>query len=480
MRAFGLGPLSEKLAKADPSGAVQLPPLPVWPDEPVAFKAAVKQYVADALAAGEAEVRAKWKEFGKDFDAALARAKAQPQVEPDPAALIASLNIAPEKKQALQKQYEAFMAKMDAVQAQAAEISKKAEEMRAQKPPETPIPEEGLPRGPRAVLDRDALLSRQGAGEPAAWSSLLGLDLSGADLHGIDLSNSILRGCILRGANLQGANFTGCLLEDCDLDEAKLAKARFERARLTGGKAMKAQMAGADFSQARLTKAVFTQADLAASIWTQAQATECDFEKAALNQAQGLEASFKSCRFAAADATESRFPKALFDDCAMQGAKLDGAALDGATLMACQAGGARFDGAHMPGLRTLKGTSLRDANFNRAQLDRAVLQDTDLGHATLRETHMDRGFLKNCDLSGTDAWHLVARTCDFTGSRIVQASWRGANLMRARLRQVVLQDVDLTGANLHAADTRTATAQGVKLEQALLTRCRLLEDYARE
>jgi uncharacterized protein YjbI with pentapeptide repeats len=43
-----------------------------------------------------------------------------------------------------------------------------------------------------------------------------------------------------------------------------------------------------------------------------------------------------------------------------------------------------------------------------------------------------------------------------------------------------LQDVDLTGANLHAADTRTATAQGVKLEQALLTRCRLLEDYARE
>ncbi|WP_427184024.1 DUF2169 domain-containing protein [Bordetella bronchialis] len=479
MRAFGKGPLSAKLAKADPQGVAPLPPPPVWPKDPVAFKAAVQKYVADALAAGEAEVRAKWKEFGGDFDAALARAKAQPQVEPDPAAVLAGLKISPEKKQALLKQYEAFQAKIAGVQAQAAEISKKAEALRAQEPPPLPVPEEGMPAGPRALLDRETLLARQDAGESAAWSSLLGLDLSTADLHGMDLSNSVLRGCILRGADLQGANLTGCLIEDCDLDGAQLTKARLERVQWRGGKAVQAQLAGADFTLARLDKAVFTRADLSGSTWTHAQATGCDFEKAVLRQAQGREPRFKACRFAAVDATESRFPKALFDACILQDATLDGAALDGATLTACQAGGARFDGARMAGLRTLKGTSLRQANLNRAQLDRAVLQDTDLGQATLRETRMDRGFLKNCDLSGTDAWHLVARTCDFTGSRIVQASWRGANLMQARLRQVLLQDVDLTGANLHAADTRTATAQGVKLEQALLTRCRLLEDYAR-
>jgi uncharacterized protein YjbI with pentapeptide repeats len=479
-RAFGFGPLSAKLAKADPAGVSPLPPPPVWPKEPAAFKAAVKQYVAEALAAGEAETRAKWKEFGVDYDAAVARSKAQPPIEQDPADLIASLPVSPEKKQALIKQFEAFQVKIAGVQAQAAEISKKAADLRERKPVDTPIPEEGLPRGPRAALDRDGLLARHADGASASWSELTGLDLSGLDLHGLDLSNSILRDCALRGADLQGVDFTGCLLEKCDLTDAKAAKARFVRAQLTGSQAVKAGMQGADFSQARLDKTVFTQADLAASVWTQAQAKECDFEKAGLRQAQGREARFKSCRFAAADAAESRFHKALFDQCMLEGATLDSAELDGATLMACQAGGARFDGAHMPGLRTLKGTSLRDANFNRAQLDRAVMQDTDLGHASLRETHLDRGFIKNCDLSGTDAWHLVARTCDFTGSRIVQASWRGANLMKARLRQVVLQDVDLTGANLHAADTRTATAQGIKLEQALLTRCRLLEDYARE
>ena len=122
---------------------------------------------------------------------------------------------------------------------------------------------------------------------------------------------------------------------------------------------------------------------------------------------------------------------------------------------------------------------MRQADLSLTNLDRAALQDTDLANASLREAHMDGGFIKNCDLSGTDAWHLVARACDFNGSRIQQASWRGANLMKAKLREVVLQDVDLTGSNLHAADTRTTKAQGVKLEQALLTRCRLLDDYVR-
>jgi uncharacterized protein YjbI with pentapeptide repeats len=480
-RAFGFGPLSDKLAKADPSGVAPLPPMPVWPNEPLAFKAAVAQYVADAQSAGLAEVRAKYKEFGGDFDAAMARAKAKPPVDVSPSQLLESLNIAPEKKQALLKQYQEFESKIAGVQAKAAEISKKADALREQKPPpDIPIPEEGMPRGPRQVLDRQGLIARHAAGESARWTSLTGQDLSGLDLHGMDLRDAILSKCLLRGADLQGANLTGCALEECDLDGARLAKTRFERTQWKDCRAVKASLAGADFSLARLEKTAFTQADLNASIWTQAQAKGCDFDKAILRQAEGREARYTSCRFAAVDATESRFPKALFDQCSLEGTLLEGAALERATLVACAAGGARFDGAQLTGFRTLKGTSLRDANFNKAQLDRAVLQDTDLGHASLREAHMDRGFLKNCDLSGTDAWHLVARTCDFTGSRIVQASWRGANLMKARLRQVVLQDVDLTGANLHAADTRTATAQGIKLEQALLTRCRLLEDYARE
>jgi uncharacterized protein YjbI with pentapeptide repeats len=482
MQAYGFTPLSTRLAQAGAAPAGSAAPSPVWPTDPIAFKAAVQRHVAEALAAAEAEVRAEWKKYGSDYDAALVRAKAQPPMSQDPADLIANLNLAPEKKADLMKRYQAFQAKMAGVEAKAAEISRQAEQLRAQgqEPAPRPLPDGSLPPGPRAPLDRDALLARHAAGTSAAWCELQGLDLSGADLSGLDLSRSVLRACVLRGANLEAANFTECQLEDCDFSGARLGKARFVRARLAGCQAAKAAMPAADFSEARVEKTVFAQADLAGSRWTAAQAKACDFEQAVLRQAQAVEARFKDCRFAGADAVQAGFNRAMFDKCTLQGANLDGAVLQGATLMSCQAAGARFEGARMARLRTLKGTDLRQANLNRADLDKAVLQDTDLSRAHLRETHLDRGFIKNCDLSGTDAWHLVARDCQFTGGRIEQASWRGANLMKARMNEVVLHDVDLTGANLHAADTRTATVQGLRLEQALLTRCRLLEDYARE
>lgn len=480
MQRYGLGSLQAKMAQSDAPPNTLALPTPEWPKEPTAFKAAVRQYVADALAAGEAETREQWRAHGLDYDAALARSRARPPVVLDPADAVAKMKLPPDAKAALMERYQAFQIKMDALQLNAKKISKQAEALQAQEPPPLPLPDEAMPRGPRTVLDREALLDRHARHASAQWCELQGLDLSGVDLAGLDLSSSLLRGCVLRGANLEGVDFTDCQLEDCDLGDAQLSRARFPRALLKGCQAAGAKLPGADFTQARMEKCVFTQADLSTTRWATAQAKECDFDKAVLRQAQGQDARFTACRFAAIDAASSRFPKAMFSKCVLEDATLDGADLQGATLMTCQAAGSRYDGASMAQLRTLKGTDLSRANLNRALLDKASLQDTNLGKATLRETRMDRGFLKNCDLSGTDAWHLVARVCDFTGSRITQASWRGANLMQARLRQVVLQDVDLTGANLHAADTRTATAQGVQLDQALLTRCRLLEDYGRE
>ena len=480
MQAHGFGSLSAKLRQAATQPAPAAPILPVWPTDPAGFKAAISDYVSAALAAGEDEARAKCKEYGVDFDEAVARSRARPPVSDDPAAVIASLQLPAERKAALLAQYRVFATKMDGVRAQAAEITSKAAAMRAQQPKPRPLPDGTLPPGPRTPLDRDTLLSRHGAGTAASWCELVGLDLSGVDLAGIDLNGSILRACIFRGANLEGADFTQCQFEDCDLSNARLAGARFTRARLTGCVATAAVLSRADFSEARLADTRFVQADLQASTWTLAQASACDFTRASLQGIQAGEARFKQCLFTGADAARSHFTKTMFDKCVLQGTTLDGALLQGATLMTCEAQGARFEAARMAGFRTLQGTDMSQANLNRADLDRAVLQDTSLGHAAMREAHMDRGFIKNCDFTGTDAWHLVARDCQFSGGRITQASWRGANLMRARLNEVVLQDVDLTGANLHAADTRTSHAQGIRLEQALLTRCRLLEDYARE
>lgn len=478
-RRYGLEPISQRLAKAPPPSTAAAPE-PVWPKEPAAFSAAVHEHIAKALAAGEAEARAQLKSYGFDYDAAVARAAARPPVTLDPVQAISALNIDPVKKAVMLKQLEAWQAKMDAVQLKAAELSRQAEAMRAQAPPAPPSPGEATPRGPRAILDRESLLERQASGNTAGWCELTDLDLSGLDLSGLGLDSSILRRCNLRGANLAGADFTDCQLEDCEADGAQLGGARFVRAQLKNCQAEGAALPRADFSQARLEKTRFGRADMSASSWEAAQLKDCDLGGARLTRAQGHEARFTGCGFSAATADECQFSKAMFEKCVLEDAVLSGANLEGATLLTCRAAGMHLDGARLAGLRTLKGTDLQRARLDGSQAERACLQDTNLGRASLREARLDRGLLKNCDLSGTDAWHLVARSCDFTGSRIVQASWRGANLMKASLRQVVLQDVDLTGANMHAADTRTATAQGVELEQALLTRCRLLEDYASE
>src|SRR3546814_3249382 len=66
------------------------------------------------------------------------------------------------------------------------------------------------------------------------------------------------------------------------------------------------------------------------------------------------------------------------------------------------------------------------ANMQGANLEDASLQDSCLLRANLREACLDRAFIKACDLTGTDALLMQARAADFTDSRIVQASWRGA------------------------------------------------------
>ena len=481
MKALGRPPVSGRFANAGMQAAEDADPVPMaWPQEPVAFAQAVRAYVKAELEAGEAEARATMKRYGLDADAMLARSQANPasQID-DPAQLFASLPVTPEKRQALLKEYQAFMAQMDALEARAADIQRQADAMQAEPAPPPGI-DEPLPAGARTPLDRETLLARHAAGQSCAWALLQDLDLSGVALRGVDLSHALLQRCVLRQADLERSNFLEAELQQCDLAEARLEQARFSRAMLTGCTLDGAAAPGADFSQARLEKNSLAKARLSKTQWRNAQVAQSGFEQASMPDAQGDRAQFKSCRLPGVNAARAQFQWATFDQCDLAAAVFDEAMLAKATLIASQAGGATFAGARMPGLRILKGTDLSGARLDRAQMDGASLQDSCLAQATLREARLDRGLLKNCDLTGSDAWHLVARAANFVGSRVARASWRGANLMQSRWGEAVLEDVDMTGVNLHAADTRRVSAQGVQLAQALLTRCRLLQDYARD
>ncbi|CAM3696800.1 DUF2169 domain-containing protein [Bordetella tumulicola] len=475
--------LSSRLAQAEASAADDAPLAPAtWPREPAAFALAVRNYVKAQLAAGEAHARATLKQYGQDFDEIVARSQTHsPNQVDDPAAILASLPLTPEKKQAVLQEYQAFQSKMSALEAKAADLRQRAEAVRsANAPPAPPTINEPLPSGARTLLDRETLLARHAVGQSCAWALLQDLDLTGVSLRGVDLSRALMQRCILRNADLENANFQETELQQCDFVGARLDQSRFSRAQLTECMMDGASASGADFTQARLKAVSLANAGLTKTQWRHAQVEQCGFDHAFMQGAQAERATFKACRLSGVNAARAQLQWVIFNQCELTNAVFDEAILAKTTLFASQAAGASFVNARMPGLRTQKGADLSRARLDRAQMDGASLQDSCFVDASLRETRLDRGLIKNCDLSGSDAWHLVARGTNFVGSRVAQASWRGANLMKSRWSEAVLEDVDMTGVNLHAADTRRVQAQGVQLEQALLTRCRLIEDYARD
>jgi uncharacterized protein YjbI with pentapeptide repeats len=487
------GPYWQALGMKDMAG--KIPPFampaaraaasPLSPVTAATLKAQVKKSIDET----QADVRTHLSRHGIDLDAVLARSRQHVPPSMDSLAMLATLPLSPGKKAALQTKIQAFTGQMQAVEKQAAAIRatapsppppKKKAEAAAEEAPaaDAAHPAGALPDGPRLRLTREELAARHRAGLPANWIELDGEDLSGLDLSGIDLSRSRLHACVLQGITLNGARLTEVQLEGCDLGQAQLKQTHWQRALLTNCNLRASQLDGADFSQARLKHCQFDRSRLTASSWREASIDKSSFEHANLERIQASHARFVACRLDSVNAAEGVFDRTRFDQCTLASACFDRTSLESACLTACQAVAAQFIGARLRGLRTLAGTDLQQAHLEGADMTRASLQNTNLGQASLRETCLDKAFIKECDFSATDAWHLVARHADFTGSRIANASWRGANLMQSRFARATLENVDLSGANLHGASTRTAIAQGIVLHQALLTRCRLVEEHA--
>lgn len=332
--------------------------------------------------------------------------------------------------------------------------------------------------GPRLVLDREALLARHARAEPLTDLALDGLDLHGLDFSRADFSRSRLSGCNLEGATLQGCRFIGTQFVQATLDGAQLAEADFSRAILDTCGLRQMQAPRAVWSDARLVSCDASGAMLEASVLDRLQAGDSRFVGARLSQSRGAKASWAACDFTNAVFDDIAFTRSLFDGCVFDATRFVRARLDTANFAATRGIRPDFTDAVLHGLRLDTACSLHEANFSRADMRDASLQDSTLVSACLNEAVLERALVRHCDLSGSDGWRLRARNAQFHDSRLMRISWRAANLMECSFAQSVLTDADLSGANLHAADTRTAQVSRVQVQGALLTRCRLLEEHA--
>lgn len=272
------------------------------------------------------------------------------------------------------------------------------------------------------------------------------------DMRGLTLENEDFR-----GAELSHADFAGAVLVGCDFTGAQLPNASFVEARIESCDFTDAKMAGVSLQDMDARDTVFANAD-----WRGAQAQRM---------------SLASCDLNGIDATAADFTLAQLDQCTLDNACLVQATLTTTTLSTVRAISADFSDVQAEGLRIDSGTTLEKASFQRAALPRCSFQKSAFPNSVWDDADVSHGMFLACDLTGMRAQRLQARATVFKDSLIRDADWQQANLMEASFDYAVLERVDASGSNLHGIQTRTASIRSMRVDGALLSASRLLQEH---
>lgn len=453
------------------------------PFDPAAHKATLQAKLADSKAAAMQQFEQAARNMGMDPQAMLAQAEAhRASVQPvDPVAAVDRLDLPPKEKAELHNRVATQLAKFEADKATlTTKLAEQSAQIAAARPKLPGLP--GLPKlptpTPRVVWTRELLEARHKAEEKLDGEHFIDLDLSGIDLSDGVLQNCIFENCQFKGANLATGLFSRGRFSNCDFTQADLQQSLLD--------------------SSTFKTCIFTQAKLGKASLNAVHAEKCPFDKADLTQVQAARAQFVDSTFAGATLPHGDFTGARWQRCDLTGVNLQDASLAKAQLHACQLDNADISRAALPASswsqvtgaavilsdanlqnwRIDQGCRLPGLNLNNANLTKASLQFAGLENATLRGANLNKALFSRCDLSHADGYHANASSADFTGSNLSHSSWLGANFLEARLRKVSLSNADLRGSNLHGLNSEGAHGNAVRLDDALMTRCRLNEDLA--
>ena len=334
-----------------------------------------------------------------------------------------------------------------------------------------------------ADLSNADLSSARLSGADLSNANLRGTDLSWADLSdfnslglpaailsGIDLSNADLSNADLSGADLTTvANLRGATMHNTDFYRANLASVN-----LSGEDLYHADFPGADLSNANLSGADLSWADLsdygdlAATILTGTDLSNTDLSNADLSGADLT--TVANLRGATMHNTD--FYRANLASVNLSGGDLYHADFPGADLSNANLSGANLSWADLSdygdllAATILTGTDLSNTDLSNADLSGADLTTVaNLRGATMHNTDFYRANLASVNLSGEDLYHA-----DFPGADLSNTNLSGADLSWADLSDygdlaaAILSGTDLSNAYLQSADLG-----GVDLSTANLT-----------
>lgn len=431
----------------------------------------IEAQLARDRAQGMAYARDAISRVGLDVEETLALAS-QPTPKVDLINLVAQLDLPPAQKADIIQQVAAGAAR---AQANETLITQKIDALNQALAADrikfgpVPIPAE------YCDLTRERLQALHTAGRSLKELRIKSLDLSGIDLSKADLNNTLFENCQLNGARLVDADMSQCQFIDCDLSAADMSNARLENALLQRVLFKHALLKGTNLQGIRAQSCDFSTADCSASNVQQAHINECSFSRASLNDADLSKLNLNKCDLNGAVLTDSNLHKAKFYDCTLDATDMRRSNLSKADFAKVVGRNLDLRECNLQNLRLAAHCVLPGVRLDDADLTDASVQDADLNHASLRGARLNDALLTRCDLSDSDGVELVAQGVYLSGCDLSRADWSGANLLNGRLRKVCLEQTDLSGSNLHGLASDAVHGSGVRLEQALMTRCRLKE-----
>lgn len=382
---------------------------------------------------------------------------------------------APEKAQAIKKQLEDSIKKIESAKIQLKDAPAK---IKATYRMGAEWPERGSPlqSTEQRLKLRQEVLSAIALKQPLPTDDLADLDLSNQLLDGVDFSECYMEGINLSGSSLKGANLKGAIMVYADLQ-----KADFSNADLTGANIGSSNLEACIFKSALLTEVSFnkatlvgndfTQADLVKTQWMQASIKGCNFFQANLMQINLIDPTFEACNFTEANLSQSSLVNPIFSDC-----KFDSFNAESSNFINMQATASSFTKAKLNNARFIAGCQLDDSNFSQAQLYMASFREASLVNSCFDAAHLEQADLEFANLTGASLKKANLHRANMANTNFTQAKLEDANLMEGILYHAQVKNADFRGANLYAANLLYMELGNTKFDFANLDRT-LLQDW---
>lgn len=319
------------------------------------------------------------------------------------------------------------------------------------------------PTAPVVPLSPDAAaaigrwaLERVRDGLPLHGCDLAGADLRGAMLAGADLRGVLLESCDLSGARLDGADLREAALTGATLDDAHCAEANFDGANLAHSRARRAVFRGARFGGVQATRADWSDADFGGATFEQCVAPNIVLAGANLEHTR-----LDDCVLLHAQARASRWSRSAWRRSVALGSDLAAsdwteAALSRSVLMECRLVDSRWTSAGLTRVQAGGGADWSRADLRRVNADHASWRDANMAQADLAD-----GAFRACDFSGT---RLIEATLErgvfyrslFMGAVLTGCRAGSADFYQATCRRSDFREADLYGASFVQADVSEA------------------------